>query len=99
MAHHVAHALPAPVWDLELVTVRPEPRIDGSRAFGRRPLKWQESERGEAVREWLDDLDSLPDRVEELSLDNFPEELDFEEIAGDEDPMEIFNEIEPEPSK
>jgi chromosome segregation ATPase len=62
--------------------------------FADRSEKWQEGENGEKVREWIDNLETEAERIEDVSLDDFPESLDFEELMSDGDnPVDVVNEL------
>jgi chromosome segregation ATPase len=62
--------------------------------FSDRSEKWQESANGEKVREWIDNFEQEQNRIEDVSLDDFPEELSFEELMSDgDDPVDVVNEL------
>jgi hypothetical protein len=62
--------------------------------FDDKSERWQEGERGEATREWLDKLDSDKEEIEDIGELTF-EPLDFSEV---EDHVEKLTEIEAEPN-
>jgi exonuclease VII small subunit len=69
-----------------------------SEQFADRSEKWQEGDTGQRVSEWLDNLEHEPERISDVSLDEFPEELDFEELVNDGDnPVEVVNELVADP--
>jgi hypothetical protein len=62
--------------------------------FDDKSERWQEGERGEATREWLDKLDSDKEEIEDITELTF-EPLDFSDVA---DHVEKLTEIEAEPN-
>jgi exonuclease VII small subunit len=68
--------------------------------FSDRSERWQEGDNGQKVREWIDGLEQDQQRIRDVSLDEFPSELSFEEITSDgDDPVEVVNELVIDPLK
>ena len=67
-------------------------------AFDERSDDWKDGEKGNAVKEWLDTLESFPENIVDVSLDEFIDDLEVEDLLGD-DPMDDFNELDKEPDE
>jgi phosphoenolpyruvate-protein kinase (PTS system EI component) len=67
--------------------------------YDERSEKWQEGEKGEAAKAWLDTLEQFPESVSDLSLDFFPEALEVEELLDGEDVQDAWNELDKEPGE
>lgn len=65
-------------------------------AYDARSDDWKDGEKGMAVKEWLDTLESFPENIVDVSLDEFIDELELEDLLGD-DPMDDFNGLDKEP--
>jgi hypothetical protein len=64
--------------------------------YDHRSDDWKDGEKGTAVKEWLDTVESFPENIVDVSLDEFIDELDLEDLLGD-DPMNDFNDLDKEP--
>ena len=65
-------------------------------AYAERSDDWKDGEKGMAVKEWLDTLESFPENIVDVSLDEFIDELELEDLLGD-DPRDDFNDLDKEP--
>jgi hypothetical protein len=66
------------------------------KAYAERSDDWKDGEKGTAVKEWLDTLESFPGNIVEVSLDEFIDELELEDLLGD-DPRDDFKDVDTEP--
>ena len=71
---------------------------DLEKAYDERSDDWKDGEKGTAVKEWLDTLESFPENIVDVSLDEFIDELELEDLLGD-DPMDDFNDLDKEPGE
>lgn len=67
-------------------------------AYDQRSDDWKDGEKGIAVKEWLDTLESFPQNIVDVSLDEFIDDLELEDLLGD-DPMDDFNDLDKEPGE
>jgi hypothetical protein len=67
-------------------------------AYTERSDDWKDGEKGVAVKEWLDTLESFPGNIADVSLDEFIDELELDDLLG-EDPRDDFNDLDKEPSE
>ncbi|WP_167351034.1 hypothetical protein [Caballeronia cordobensis] len=68
------------------------------KAYAERSDDWKDGEKGTAVKEWLDTLESFPENIVEVSLDEFIDELELEDLIGD-DPRDDFKDVDKEPGE
>ncbi|SAK96262.1 hypothetical protein AWB75_06999 [Caballeronia catudaia] len=68
------------------------------KAYAERSEDWKDGEKGTAVKEWLDTLESFPENIVDVSLDEFIHELELEDLVGD-DPRDDFKDVGQEPDE
>jgi hypothetical protein len=68
------------------------------KAYAERSDDWKDGEKGVAVKEWLDTLESFPGNIVDVSLDEFIDELELDDLLG-EDPRDDFDDLDKEPSE
>ncbi|WP_157696097.1 hypothetical protein [Caballeronia temeraria] len=68
------------------------------KAYSERSEDWKDGEKGTAVKEWLDTLESFPENIVDVSLDEFIDELELEDLVGD-DPRDDFKDVGQEPGE
>lgn len=68
------------------------------KAYAERSDDWKDGEKGTAVKEWLDTLESFPENIVDVSLDEFIDELALEDLVGD-DPRDDFKDVGKEPGE
>ncbi|MCE4547400.1 hypothetical protein [Caballeronia sp. PC1] len=66
--------------------------------YAERSDDWKDGEKGTAVKEWLDTLESFPENIVDVSLDEFIDELELEDLVGD-DPRDDFKDVGQEPGE
>lgn len=67
-----------------------------SEEFDNKSDKWQEGEKAEAVREWLDAVESMGNDLEDAAIDSLPESLEMDDVIST-DPSEAWAELDKEP--
>lgn len=57
---------------------------------------WKDGDRASEVQSWLDEIDTFVQNLGDVDISMFPEEMEFENIIGD-DPATEFDELDKEP--
>jgi chromosome segregation ATPase len=64
--------------------------------FDGRSDSWKDGDRATEVQSWIDEIDSFVQNLGDVDISMFPEEMEFENIIGD-DPATEFDELDKEP--
>lgn len=66
--------------------------------FSGKSERWQDGEKGEAAREWIDNLDTFLGEIEDADAAQLPGDLDADDILPP-DPAEEYDALDKEPQQ